>query len=172
VTLRLGLVAAVVAALAATAGRAQEVACVVGPFDAPDRVVREGRIELAESRTLAGAEVYLSNTSLRVGGGEGSFVLAGSEAPGAGGRLRLQARTEIVLGPGFHAQRGSRLEASIVALERAKAEGKTQPADSAEADRARGATETVVRPDAAAAPPDPYRIPPMAARRRAGEAPL
>lgn len=168
-TARRALVLAAAAGLVALTAGAEEPICPSGSFDQPEQVVREGRIVLGEPRTVAGAEIYLSNTSLRVAGDGVPFVLSGSDVPDGGGRLRLQAREEIVLGPGFHAQRGSRMEATIVRRPRAAAARRSlRPSDSLEADRAAGASETVVRPALGGAEPDPYRIPPMAPPRRAG----
>jgi hypothetical protein len=132
--------------------------CECGPFDKPDRVVRQGTIALTETRTVSGAEIYLSNTTLRVAGAGNAFVVAEQQGAVPGGRLRVQARREIVFGPGFHAKRGSRLEASITPLIAAEAES-IWPDDTAALHAASPASHEGLRP------PDPYRIAPMRSRK-------
>jgi hypothetical protein len=134
---------------------AAEPPCECGPFDKPDRVIRQGAIELSDKRTITGAEIYLSNTTLRVAGSGEPFVVESGASDKEGGRLRVQARREIVLGAGFHAKRGSRLEASIVALVSADDGPSAWPADVREEHSATPSAHT------AFAAPDPYRIEPM-----------
>lgn len=105
-------------ALPSAAGEGDVRGCPCRPFDEPDRVVRSGYLDIQEARLVTGSEVYLANRTLRIGGGEKRFVVAGRGDVKAGA-LHLQAREEIVLGPGFHARSGSRVEASIIPLRRA-----------------------------------------------------
>jgi len=133
--------------------------CECGPFDKPDRVVRQGRIELTEQRTIAGAEIYLANTDLLVAGNGTPVVLLPGASDTEGGRLRLQARRQIVLGAGFHAKRGSRLEASLVALVTADGGPSEWPTD------VRREHSLAPAEHHAIAAPDPYRIGPMRAPR-------
>jgi hypothetical protein len=102
----------------AAAGDGGEQSCPCDPFDEPERVVRSGYIDIQEDRLAMGSEIYLANRTLRIGGGETRFVVAGRDDERAGA-LRLQARERIVLGPGFHARPGSRVQASIIPLRRA-----------------------------------------------------
>jgi hypothetical protein len=150
---------ALVLALLVAASASAEPPCECGPFDKPDRVVRQGRIELTEQRSIVGAEIYLANTDLSVAGEGVPVVLMPGTSGKEGGRLRLQARREIVLGAGFHARRGSRLEASLVALVTADGGPSQWPADVREEHSTAPAEH---RPIAA---PDPYRIAPMSAPR-------
>jgi len=105
-------------ALPSAAGEGDVRGCPCQPFDEPDRVVRSGHLDIREARSVTGSEVYLANRTLRIGGAEGIFVVAG-RGDAKAGALRLKARERIVLGPGFHARSGSRVEASIIPLRRA-----------------------------------------------------
>jgi hypothetical protein len=164
-TQHVALLAALLACAAAASETADHPDCPCGPFDQPDRVVREGAIDFAEARTVSGIEVYLANTSLRAGRSDAPFVIAGSGDPAAG-RVRFQARQTITLGPGFHARKGSVFEASLVPLASARVAPSVWPADTEAADRSPAATTTVVAGDPAAEPPDPNRIEPMRPPRR------
>lgn len=168
-----GLVASCVLLLVSLpwlASAAEEVApgCACGPFDKPDRVIREGSIDFKQEHRVVGTEIYLANTSLRAGQADAPFVVVGGDPEGAG-RLQFRARTTITLGPGFHAERGSRFEASIEPLKLARAAKSVWPDDTKQANEFSGATDTVVVPVANPVPPDPYAITPMRPPRRTPE---
>lgn len=147
---------------------ADEDVCACGPFDKPDKIVREASVEFHTAHRVVGTEIYLANTWLRAGSAEATFVIAGEESEEPG-RVRFRARTKITLGPGFHAQKGSRFEASIEPLRLAQATRSVWPTDTEAANRNPDATTAVVLPDANVEPPDPYAIPPMRPPRRSSE---
>ena len=159
-------VAGMVAFMAAWSAPAdEESVCLCGPFDKPSVVVREASIDFDTARRVAGTEIYMANTSLSAGSAEAPFVVVGG-AGEAVGRVRFRARTEITLGAGFHAERGSHFEASLVPLTRVRERRSVWPEDTEAANANPKATRTVIEPTAAPEPPDPYAIAPMKPPRR------